>query len=664
MPTDSLPTQDAETAPEGSSARARPTLRSVLVGAVFVAVLGVVVPWGDLKIRGTWMSSCHLPIGAVVLFLLVVGLANPLLGLLRRRWRLSRAEVVVIYCMMLAGGGVPSFGLTEYLIPTLAGVRYYASAANRWEDTFFRYIPGWFGPTDEAVIRGFFEGLRPGASIPWRPWVGPLLVWTAFALVLFAGYFCLSVLLRRQWVEHEKLIFPLVQLPIQVLGEQEGPSVWRGFFANRGVWFGAAIPLIIHSVNGLHFYHPAIPQVPLAHGLNQYFPAKPWSEMGMLLVILHFSIVGFSYLLSAELSFSLWFFFVFFNLQSVVLYQLGIEVAPIPDYPTRPQPALQMLGGFLVFAVYMGVLLRGRVREMLRATFHTGKAADADEPLPYRTAIIGLVVAMGLLVGWCSVAGMSAVLATVSFLLFSIAALVLTRCVSEGGLLFVQAPFRPTDMIAVTVGSGVMSPQSMTILTFIQRIFMLDLRTFLLPSLLDSYKLGEWARLDLRRLVGPLMLAVPIAALSSYVAVLHIAYRYSGLALEPWFLVHSPQQPWRTLAARLATPVRPSLPGVGFIIVGALATAFLFSMRTRYVWWPFHPMGFAMGPSWPMIQLWFSLFVGWVAKTVIVRYGGARVFERAKPFFMGLVVGEFAAAGVWLVVAHVTGAVGLRFFLF
>jgi hypothetical protein len=193
---------------------------------------------------------------------------------------------------------------------------------------------------------------------------------------------------------------------------------------------------------------------------------------------------------------------------------------------------------------------------------------------------------------------------------------------------------------------------------------MLDLRTFLLPSLLDSYRLAGWAKVDTRRLLAPIGLAIGAAVLSSYVALLLIPYRYSGVSLEPWFFLWSPQQPWKTLVARLAQPLRPNPLGMTFIAVGALVTVGLFAMRTRFVWWPLHPMGFAMGPSWPMIQLWFSVFIGWVAKSILLRYGSAKTYDRAKPFFMGLVVGEFAAAAIWLVVSHFTGAVGLRFFLF
>ena len=85
--------------------------------------------------------------------------------------------------------------------------------------------------------------------------------------------------------------------------------------------------------------------------------------------------------------------------------------------------------------------------------------------------------------------------------------------------------------------------------------------------------------------------------------------------------------------------------------------------RLRFAWWPFHPLGYAMGPSWPMIQLWFSILVGWLMKTILMRYGSGRSYRRARPVFLGLVVGEFLAAGIWVVGSAVTGTRGHRFFL-
>ena len=193
--------------------------RAAVVGALCVAVLGLLIPYSDLKLQGTWIAACHLPIAVFVIQLVLVLGVNSALRLLAPRLTFTRADLAVIYAMMLVGSGIPSFGLTEYLLPTLAGMRYFATPENKWESTFFELVPDWLAPTDSKAVLSFFEGLHPGESIPWSAWVTPLCAWTGLALVLFAFMGCLSTVFRRQWVEREHLIFPLVQLPLDMLGD-------------------------------------------------------------------------------------------------------------------------------------------------------------------------------------------------------------------------------------------------------------------------------------------------------------------------------------------------------------------------------------------------------------------------------------------------------------
>lgn len=63
-----------------------------------------------------------------------------------------------------------------------------------------------------------------------------------------------------------------------------------------------------------------------------------------------------------------------------------------------------------------------------------------------------------------------------------------------------------------------------------------------------------------------------------------------------------------------------------------------------------------------MKVLWFSIFFGWGAKRLLLRYGGAGAFKRARAFFIGLIVGEVLAAGIWMFIGLATnGAVTYTF---
>jgi hypothetical protein len=45
--------------------------------------------------------------------------------------------------------------------------------------------------------------------------------------------------------------------------------------------------------------------------------------------------------------------------------------------------------------------------------------------------------------------------------------------------------------------------------------------------------------------------------------------------------------------------------------------------------------------------IWGSVFVAWAVKKLIVKYGGMYSYKRAKPFFIGLVVGAVFCVFLW-----------------
>jgi len=418
---------------------------------------------------------------------------------------------------------------------------------------------------------------------------------------------------------------------------EEDGAVVSPFLRSRLTWIAAAIPLVIHSWNGLHRYFPVVPGITLSWSLNPYFRSAPWNQVGIMVAIVHFSIIGFSFLLATDLSFSLWFFFLLFNLLSVALFAAGVRVPSLPDYPTRPENALQMLGAFVLVCGYLVNLLRRQIAQMLEKAFGGPQAVaidDSDEPMPYRLAVWGFLGGVAGIAIWCSLAGCRAWVAVVSILLLFMVSLVLARLISEGGLLFVQAPFRPTDIYANTVGTSFLTPQDLTVHAFFQRVFMLDLRTFIMPSFMDSYKIADETGIDARRLMPALALAVLVAIVASYSSMMYTAFRFGGVTLSPWFCKASPRQPFTTLMQVLSEPRRPTAAGWACIIAGFVITWLLSIARTRFTWWPFHPLGYAMGPSWPMIQLWFSTLIGWLFKMAIMRYATVRSYRRARQFFL------------------------------
>jgi hypothetical protein len=659
------------------------TFRAIVTGIICIVFLAAVTPVSDLLIQGTWIACCHLPIGVVFVFvLLVIGINAPLkkLGI-----SFTHSELIVIYCMMLIPAGIPSLGLSAYVIPILASPPYYATVENEWETLFFQYIPRWIAPTDHKAMRYFYEGLPGGMSIPWGEWIEPLIVWSIFALAMYLVMICLCVILRKQWVERERLIFPLVQLPLEVLREDRGSALITPFFKNRLMWTGFAIPAIIHAVNGLHFHIPAVPQIKLFFDLGAYFTSRPWDVVRPLWAIVHFSVIGFVYLLPVQLSFSLWFFYFFFHGQSIIGRIMGKPVTNVTGYATKGFAAYQMAGALIALVGLAMWRMRSHLFDIFRKAFR--KSSDVDdsgEVLSYRSALLGLFIGTLVMCLWSIAAGASIPVILSVLVLFYITMIAMTRMVSEGGMLFIQTPFRPLDLIIPATGSTIIGPSNLTILAYQEMVFMFDIRSSLMPSVMDSLKLSEGSvvvpsgltSVETRhavplhrparraRLGIAISLSIIVAMVVSYVSVLLIGYRYGGANLSQWFFVGGPQVPFRRLSDMLFHPRGPSGVWLSFMAIGVLFMVLLTFMRAQFFWWPFHPIGYAMGCSWPMIQLWFSILLGWLLKFIILRYGGLRAYVKFRTFFLGMVLGEFLSGGAWLIIDFIAGKSGHRIFLF
>ena len=72
--------------------------------------------------------------------------------------------------------------------------------------------------------------------------------------------------------------------------------------------------------------------------------------------------------------------------------------------------------------------------------------------------------------------------------------------------------------------------------------------------------------------------------------------------------------------------------------------------RLRLSWWYLHPVLFLVWGTWACLVLSASFLVGWVIKVVLVRLGGVKTYQTAKPLMIGVIAGELAACFGWTIV--------------
>ena len=631
------------------------------MGLGCVAVLCAATAYTDGFMAASELGGCHFPLGpALLLFALVLPLSW-LMGHVKKGSQWTSGEKLYAMAMMLVAAGLPTFGLALYVFPVMTAPFYMASPENKWEEAFFEHVPQWMAPgRDSTAIRWFYDGLPPGQVIPWNQWAVPLIAWSVLAAALYLTMFALGSILRKQWVERENLVFPLAELPLEMVLPQRGSISATPFLANKAVWIGFAIPFIIHNLEALRVYFPAIPQIklhniPIFDGLT----GIPWRQLRSSIYV-HFSVLGFAYFLTTEVSLSLWFFWWFGRVQHFVADALGRN----PQLTRLDENQYQ--GAFLVIVLYGLWVARGHLSQLWAAL--SGRApregrGEGPEAMSVRAEFAGLLVGGVVTVIWLCVAGMSLVTAIASFVLFLVICWGMARLVVESGIMFAKAvQMRPTLMFTALVGARAFSPSDLTALSFVEYVFMYDLKSFLMPQIMHSLKIADEAKMDRRHLYWALAIGVAAAVLVSYWASLRVAYAKGALAMHPWFFISGPRSNAERLKTLILNPEGVEIGRLTAIALGGAFTYLLIWLRQQFLWFPLHPIGYVVGNGYEASRMWFPFLVGWTAKALVTRYGSVQLYRSLRAPFLGLVLGEYSAAGLWLVIDAIVGRTGHRIF--
>ena len=165
-----------------------------------------------------------------------------LLNLALKRWlahfAFSQGELLSIYTMLSLAVAIAGHDVMHVLAPILGHAFWFATPENEWQSLFFRYLPRWLVVDDVRILEGLYEG---DSSIHnWqyiKVWLTPVFWWSMFLFALMTVMLGLNILIRRQWMEKERLAYPIIQLPLAMT--REGGS--GRFFRNRMLWIGIAI---------------------------------------------------------------------------------------------------------------------------------------------------------------------------------------------------------------------------------------------------------------------------------------------------------------------------------------------------------------------------------------------------------------------------------------
>ena len=145
-------------------------------------------------------------------------------------------------------------------------------------------------------------------------------------------------------------------------------------------------------------------------------------------------------------------------------------------------------------------------------------------------------------------------------------------------------------------------------------------------------------------------LALGFSLVLSFWYSLKLAYTSGGFNFGEWVFRGGAQAPYDTMVSKIQEGSTISPGRFIFLALGVAATVGMTFLRHRFSWWRLHPIGFSVASVLQVQWSLLSLFVAWLSKTVLIRYGGLILYNRAKPLFIGLVVGHFTGAGFSFVI--------------
>ena len=628
--------------PEGEP-RAHPiTFRAILLGACCVAFMA----WGGHYTRHightTKMAQDHLPWGVVVPFFVIAVILNKLLEKLRPRWVLTPSELLVIFSMASIASALPSYFMA-HLIANIAAPFYYASPENFWATDLHPHLPSWAVLTDRTAVRWFFEGLPAGAPIPWSAWAVPLFWRLSLVLAIACFCYCVVAILRKQWVEHERLSFALMALPLHMVEREPRGTFPVGFMNTRLFWVGFALSSLQIYWNMVGYFVPLFPEIPRDFGTLQFGRDFP-----PIYTRIYPLIIGVTYFVDLDISLSIVLFHFLLNLQMGFLNRLGADIGPTHEAGNTQFENWQDLGA-LFFIVPWGLwMARGHLKAVFRKAFLGDPSVDdSRELLPYRQAVIGLIASAGFITAWCMASGMSLTTACVFFALVVLIWLGITRISIEGGLISSRT------IQAQSATYHLVGPVHMTaagiVAVAMTKNWHHDLKSALMAPMANASRLMDPLRTDRWRLLLAVLIAiVGVVGGSAYY---QIASGYETGAFNYGAIFRDyVQSTFNGAVGYVRDPFSLNRERAWGSLLGFMTCAVTALLRYALPWWPLHPIGFVTATTYPAKRVPFSILIAWFAKLTILRTGGIGLYRRSAPLFFGLILGYFVGVGVSFVV--------------
>ena len=584
----------------------------------------------------------------VIFILVILSLLNALVRRARPEWALRRGELIVVYLMLCIASAVDAIDCIDVLFPMLTHLHRYDDpmAGRPYGLEILPHTPEAFIVSNSDAIRAWHEG---GVGF-WTlrtlwAWATPVLVWGTFICIMLWVMLCLAGILRAKWIDQERLAYPITHIPVQIADPK------LGMFRKRLFWYGFSIAAGISILNCMAIQFPSIPTVRVKYwDLSPYFIGRPWNAMGWTPVSFYPFGIGLGYLLPPDLLFSSWFFYWFLKAERIIAALVGWM-----GFDARaPYIEEQSFGAYIYVAVFGIWLGRKYFIGALQRAWQ-GVSEEGEGLFNMRVCVFGSLLGMVALTVFFVYFGMSIWLAVASWVIYWLLAISVTRMRAELG-----PPAHdlhrggPDYMLTELLGTRVMGTRDLSMLTWFYW-FNRAYRSLAMPHMLEGFAMARRQGFRDRAVIIGVVIAGILGTYATFVALGYFGYSQGAEAKMAWHATSFGWEAFSRLRGWLHNPTGPNVVAMAAAAGGLLFASGLHQMTIRHIWWPLHPLGFAIAGSYSMATMWCPMLIAWVAKTALLRFGGQQWYMRGVPFFMGLLMGDYLVGSVWPILGWALG---------
>ncbi len=312
----------------------------------------------------------------------------------------------------------------------------------------------------------------------------------------------------------------------------------------------------------------------------------------------------------------------------------------------------------LVFVGFGLWTARDHLRDVYRRA--RGNIDDGREIVRDCTAVLGLLIGFSILVGWMTRAGLPIWIAFAVIVSALVIFMSLTRAIVDGGLATIVPAMIPLGFTLSAFGTDAIGTAGLVALSF-TLVWVGDLLSFMMAPVAHAVRVAHDEEVRSRGPhFGALLGAMVLSLVVSVTVMISLGHAYGAANLHQQYFQGFAKYAPDLASLKMQNPTQPNTGGWMWTGVGAAVMGLLTFATYRFTWWPLHPLGYMVSPAWIMTSLWFPFLVAWALKSIVIRAGGLRAYDRSRPIAYGVIIGQIVVAGFWLMIDIATGTTDNR----